>query len=165
MHARIYQVSKERVNKEDQITPDLFYEEDFLDYCGESEDFDEDIEYLVNYALPKGCFSREGEDAIRYNGGLEEVIAEWGGKISDMATQVRGLTESIGVENAKDKLAQLTLKIWQLKEVSSTPTEDLSRIWTEEDGTQTIGEWLLALARTLKEGDVIYIGGTVDFHY
>lgn len=66
----------------------------YYDYCSEidEEDRKEHIDYLVNHALPKGMFELISDNAMRYNGGIEQWKEEY-------VANIRKKAEAITVEN------------------------------------------------------------------
>ena len=82
MHSRIFQISTEPIDKENQQGDGSFY-----DYCSEidEEDRKEDIANLVNHALPKGMFELISDDTMRYNGGIEQWKEEYVANIKKRA--------------------------------------------------------------------------------
>ncbi len=153
MHARIYQISKERVNKEDYITPDIYFEysNEYMDYVCETDTYDEDLKDLVEYVLPKDCFCLEKDGMIRYKGGLHKFVEEWIRKLQEMTNNPQGRKLSYALE-------KLVLLI-------KHPTEYRSLIYMKGYGIMTTGEWMATILDDLKAGDSFYIGNVLDFHY
>ena len=81
MHSRIFQISTMQIDKENYLNEDTLQQGDCgpYDYCSEIDDEErkEDIDYLVNHALPKGMFELVSENTIRYNGGVEQWKEEY----------------------------------------------------------------------------------------
>ena len=66
MHAKVFQITKQRVNKENTLDENTLTQGDgsYYDYCSEISDETrkEMIDYLVNELLPKGMFTLVGID-------------------------------------------------------------------------------------------------------
>ena len=80
MHAKVFQITKPRVDKENTLDENTLTQGDgcYYDYCSEISDETrtEMIDYLVNDLMPKGMFSLEGIDEMVYNGGADEWKAK-----------------------------------------------------------------------------------------
>ena len=76
MHAKVFQLTKQRVDKENTLDENTLTQGDgsYYDYCSEISDETrtEMIDYLVNELLPKGMFTLVGIDEMVYNGGANE---------------------------------------------------------------------------------------------
>ena len=72
MHAKVFQITKQRVDKENTLDENTLTQGDgsYYDYCSEISDETrkEMIDYLVNVLLPKGMSSLVGTDEMVYNG-------------------------------------------------------------------------------------------------
>ena len=87
MHAKVFQITCERVDKENTLNEDTLTQGDgsFYDYCSEiTPEFRKAmIVILVNEILPKGMFTLIEDDEIVYNGGSEEWKSEGVNAIRD----------------------------------------------------------------------------------
>lgn len=81
MHAKVFQLTKQRVDKENTLNENTLTQGDgsFYDYCAEitPEYRKEMIVILVNELLPKGMFTLVGTDEMVYNGGADEWKKQW----------------------------------------------------------------------------------------
>ena len=96
MHSRIFQISTEPIVKENYLNEDTLYQGDgsFYDYCSNIDDIErkENIACLVKDILPMGMFELLGDDAMRYNGGLEQWKEEY-------VTNIHKRADALTVEN------------------------------------------------------------------
>ena len=71
MHAKVYQITKHRVDKENYLNENTLTQGDSsdYDYCSEisEEERAESIDTLVNQILPKGMFTLVGSDELVFN--------------------------------------------------------------------------------------------------
>ena len=78
MHSNIYQVSTEKISKDQFITEATFSDCDysFFDWCANlpEEEQEQAIDQLVDNLLPKGMFSRNSDEprTIIYHGGADD---------------------------------------------------------------------------------------------
>ena len=76
MHAKVFQITRTRVDKENTLDENTLTQGDgsFYDYCSEISDETrkEMIDILVNELLPKGMFTLLDNDEMVYNGGADE---------------------------------------------------------------------------------------------
>ena len=81
MHAKVFQITKQRVDNENTLNENTLTKGDgsFYDYCAEitPEFRKEMIVILVNEILPKGMFTLLDNDEIAYNGGADEWKKQW----------------------------------------------------------------------------------------
>ena len=92
MHAKVFQLTKSRVDEENILDENTLAQGDgsYYDYCSEisNETRTELIAYLVNELLPKGMFTLVGIDEMVYNGGADKWKAKWVKAIHDKAREV-----------------------------------------------------------------------------
>lgn len=160
MHSRIFQISTERVEKENYLNEDTLQQGDgsFYDYCANigDEERKQDIADLVEYALPKGMFELTSDDTIRYNGGIEQWKEEFVANIHKKA-------EAITTENMQEYMP-----IYNLKEALQNPLNTGYHFYLDGDGCQTFAEPSFAFMEfvcTLEPGTTLYIGGVIDYHF
>ena len=146
MHAKVFQITKQRVDNENTLNENTLTQGDgsFYDYCAEISDETrkEMIDYLMNELLPKGMFTLVGIDEMVYNGGADEWKAKWVKAIHDKAGEVT-------TENVLDWIG---------------PTYQ----YLSEDSYQSYAEpsaELMEMVCSLPVGTHLYIGGVIDFHF
>ncbi len=161
MHAKVYQITKQRVSEDNILNENTLEQGDSsdYDYCSEisSEDRAEMIENLVNNVLPKGMFTLVGTDELVFNGGAKEWLEKWVKDIHDKA-------EVVNAENVTDWIGAA----YQLKKVLKNPLMTDHHFYLSDDTTQTYAEPSVELMRMvckLKEGTHLYIGGVIDYHF
>ena len=161
MHAKVYQITKQRVDVDNILNENTLEQGDgsYYDYCSNisEEDRIEMIQVLVNEILPKGMFTLRGTDEIVYNGGGIEWIHKWVKEIHEKASKVtyENVTEWIG-------------PAYQLKKVLKNPLHTDSHFYLSEDTTQSYAEPSVELMRMvckLPIGAHLFIGGVIDFHF
>ena len=161
MHAKVYQITKRRVDKENYLNENTLTQGDSsdYDYCSEisEEERAESIDTLVNQILPKGMFTLIGSDELVFNGGTPEWTQQWVINIHEKARDVtaKNVTNWIGAA-------------YQLQKVVNNPLATDSHFYLSEDNTQTYGEESAELMRMvckLRIGERLYIGGIIDYHF
>lgn len=161
MHSKIFQVGTKPISKDDYASPSDFYDNssDFADYIGEPIDDNEREEYVgyLAHAL-RGVFKPAGRDCLVYLGddALNAFLQEWA---DDIRRQANELT------------AENIMKDVRLYNIRAT-TKETHRL---EDFRIHIEEWngwagpfgdIIEFANNqLKEGDKIYVGAIIDYHF
>ncbi len=161
MHGKIYQISLAPIGKGDYASPSDYYEnsDDFADYIGDELEDDERESSLSSFANNvSGVFSACGDGVFVYNGddALLQFSQKWIDRIKEMAN---GLDPDNFLSNDR---------LYHLSSVTTRTHPDLyMRVhimdWNGYAGPASdLFEW----ARYhLKEGDKIYIGAIIDFHF
>lgn len=76
MHSRIFQLSYEKINKDDFITEENFYEDSFIgsvaDYVSDNIDRKEDIKWLMERLKPYGAILNKKEESIFFPKGFKK---------------------------------------------------------------------------------------------
>ena len=161
MHAKVYQITKHRVDEDNFLNENTLEqgESTDYDYCSEisEEERAESIGTLVNDILPKGMFTLVGSDELVFNGGTTEWIHNWVNAIHEKSDDVNvgNVTHWIGAA-------------YQLKKVINNPLGTDSHFYLSETTTQTYGEESAELMRMvckLRIGERLYIGGIIDYHF
>ena len=92
MHAKVYQITKHRVDEDNILNENTLEqgESTDYDYCSEisEEERAESIDTLVNNILPKGMFTLVGTDELVFNGGTTEWIHNWVNAIHEKSEDV-----------------------------------------------------------------------------
>ena len=161
MHAKVFQITKQRVDEENVLNENTLTQGDGsdYDYCTNISQRErmEMIEALVNGILPKGMFTMVGEDELIYQGGAKEWKRLWVDEIQKRAKMVtsENVTEWIGAT-------------YQLEKAIKNPLNTDSHFYLSEDSCQTYAETSNELMRfvcSLEEGTHLFIGGIIDFHF
>jgi hypothetical protein len=161
MHAKVYQITKRRVDKENYLNENTLTQGDSsdYDYCSEisEEERVESIDTLVNQILPKGMFTLVGSDELVFNGGNYEWIHKWVDAIHKKSDEVtaENVTHWIGAA-------------YQLQKVINNPLGTDSHFYLSESTTQTFAEpsaELMRMVCKLRKGERLYIGGIIDYHF
>lgn len=102
-------------------------------------------------------FTMVGEDELIYQGGAKEWKQLWVDEIQKRAKMVtsENVTEWIGAT-------------YQLEKVIKNPLNTDSHFYLSEDSCQTYAETSNELMRfvcSLEEGNHLFIGGIIDFHF
>lgn len=160
MHSRIFQISTERVDRDNYLDENTLEQGsyDFYDYCANigDEERKEDISDLVEYALPKGMFELTSDDTILYKGGIEQWKAEY-------VANVRKKAETLTVENMLEWST-----IYYLKQAIENPLDTGYHFYLDGEGCQSFAEASFAFMEfvcTLEPGTTLYIGGVIDYHF
>lgn len=152
MHNNIYQLSTRQLNADEFITEDTFEPEevsDFADYvqevaCDLSEAYDA-------FPFIPSMFDRK-DDMLVYKG-CEDIFRKWHKEVCDKA-------EALSEEGLKDSMKTFRLR-WTLQ----TPfTFDRFVITDYDDSPEPSSDFLQYCAAHLEVGDILYLGGVLDFH-
>ena len=161
MHAKVYQITKHRVDEDNILNENTLEqgESTDYDYCSEisEEERAESIDTLVNNILPKGMFTLVGTDELVFNGGTTEWIHNWVNAIHEKS-------EDVNVGNVTHWVGAA----YQLKKVLKNPLHTDSHFYLSEDTTQSYAEPSVELMRMvckLPKGAHLFIGGVIDFHF
>ncbi len=160
MHSRIFQITKEQVERENYLNEDTLEQGDgsYIDYCAEISEAEREqsIACLVDDVLPKGMFTRLGANIIRYNGGMEQ----W---------------KEQAIANIREKLSALTpenffygSQFYDLKEAVVNPLNTAFLFYMDVAGEQSMPETshnFIFYVSGLEEGTLLYIGGVIDYHF
>ena len=160
MHSRIFQITRERVDKENYLNEDTLQQGDgsFYDYCAEIDDEERKqyIANLVKYALPKGMFELTSDDTIRYNGGMEQWKE---GVVADIRKKAEAITTKNILEWGP---------VYYLKEALKNPLNTDYHFYLDGEGWQSYAEQSFAFmdfVNNLEVGTTLYIGGVIDYHF
>ena len=161
MHAKVYQITKRRVDKENYLNENTLTQGDSsdYDYCSEisEEERKGSIDTLVNQILPKGMFTLIGSDELVFMGGTPEWIHLW-------VETIHKKSEDVNVMNVTHWIGAA----YQLKKVLKNPLMTDHHFYLSDDTTQSYAEPSVELMRMvckLKEGTHLYIGGVIDFYF
>lgn len=161
MHSRIFQITKERVDKNCRLNENTLTQGDGsnFDYCSEisKEVRKEDIIFLVEKMLPKGMFTLTSDDTMRYNGGTEQ----WK---EDFIANIRNKAAAITPDNMLEWIGP----VYQLEQALKDPLCTGYQFYTDENGLEPYAEQSYEFMRwvcTLTPGTTLYIGGVIDYHF
>lgn len=162
MHSKIFQISSRPISKDDYASPSRYYENsnDFADYIGDEvadEDRENEIGWFAN--VVKDVFTAVGDGVLAYKGkkALQAFKQKW-------ADGIKAVTNELTVDNLF-----MSTSLYRIGEMT-TRTHMMS------DYRVDIGDWCSGAAyplgelfeyadSQLKEGDYIYIGAIIDYHF
>lgn len=157
MHSKIFQITTDEIEREDFITSGSFeYEEfhHFGDYLEDVKEFEEEEIMQQLDSTLKGIFKREGR-VLTYLG-AEDFVNEW-------IIQLKDRVAELDNKNIKD-----WMYVWKLRHLfTDTHLESNYRFYCGNSyGTSAVplGEFIRDVYANHKAGDILYIGGIVDFH-
>ena len=162
MHSKIFQISSEPIDKENYNSPSDYYDNsgDFADYIGD-ELTDERREDAIGYLadLLKDVFTPSGRDTLTYKGeeALRQFKQKWADRIKAMANE---LTADNLFSEQRLYLIQSVATETHLRTAYRVDIQD----WCG-GVAYPFGELFEWAASQLKEGDRIYIGAIIDYHY
>lgn len=161
MHSKIFQITKDVVDKQNLLNENTIEQGDgeYYDYCSEisEEERKEHIAYLVDKILPKHMFELIGEDTIRYLGGAEKWKAEY-------VSLIQQKTSEITTENCTEVIGP----VYQLEKVIKNPLRTGYQFYMDKEGLQGYAEQsaeFMCMVCGLQTGDLLHIGGVIDYHY
>lgn len=162
MHSKIFQISNTVIYKEDYKSPDTYIDNsgDFADYIGEEitgEDREDALNYLAD--LLKDVFKREYSDVFRYKGpdAMEKFKQAW-------ADELRRQAGLLTHDNLfRDQNLFKIRKVTEETHLGTSYRVDIAN-WAE-GVAYPFGELFEYAASQLKQGDCIYIGAIIDYHY
>lgn len=159
MHAWIFQLSEERI--EGYLCEDTLLQGDGsdYDYCAaiSEEERKRAVCSLMEDILPLGMFRLKDETTLVYQGGFELWKREWVERIQTKAAKVN-------TENVMNVCGE----VYQLENELQNPLDTDAHFYLCNDDYQTFAEKsaeLMRMVKHLKEGDELYIGGIIDFHF
>lgn len=157
MHSNIIQLSKQPIDREEWATPEQFYDNsgDFADYIGDYKDDETRKEIIAWMASDEfgGIFSLEGDHLV-FNG-LGDFLRDWYTCIKVTAAELN--------HNEFD-----SMKLFKVKQaVKQTHCGVCSRFYIENwDGYAAPMEDLIGFCKSqLNEGDKVYVGAIIDYHF
>ena len=112
---------------------------------------------LMAHILPLGIFRLKDETTLVYQGGFEQWKREWVERIQTKAAKVN-------TENVMNFCGEL----YQLETELQNPLDTDAQFYLCNDDYQTFAEKsaeLMRMVEHLTEGDELYIGGIIDFHF
>lgn len=162
MHSKIFQISNKPIDKEDYQSPDTYYDNsgDFADYIGDEitgKNREDALGYLAE--LLKDVFKREYPDVFRYKGpeAMQKFKQAWA---DELRRQAGLLTpDNLFRDQNLFRLRETT----QETHLRTGYRVDIAH-WAE-GVAYPFGELFEYAASQLKQGDRIYIGAIIDYHY
>jgi len=162
MHSNIYQIGNKPIDKEDYQSPETYYDNsgDFADYIGdefEGEEREEAIGYLAD--LLKDVFEYKGGGEFRYKGkeAMEEFKQAW-------VAGIKAMADKLTADNLFKNYLLFNLRcITEETHLGTSYRVDIAG-WAE-GAAYPFGELFKYAASQLKEGDRIYVGAIIDYHY
>lgn len=161
MHSKILQISSKPIGKDDYTNPDMYTDtnDSFYDYIGdlvEGEERDDSVGHLAE--LLKGVFKPAGRDCLVYLGGeaLGRFLQSWA---NELKAQANELTADNILNEQRLNIISATTKETHLRTGYRVHIEE----WNGWAGP--FGDLIEWAACNLKEGDMIYVGAVIDYHY
>lgn len=158
MHAKIYQVTREELSRDEYITFDSYEPlqvSNYCDYTGEVYEYEEEDCLKSLDRILEGVFYREGR-TLTYVG-AENFMYEFVEAIKKSASELT-------VEKMKDWRTMFALK--RLLDETHIEYEHRFVFGPDQEAfPESLGEFMQEVYVTLKPGDKLYVGGIVDFHY
>lgn len=160
-HAKIYQISRNPVDRDDYVEPDNFYDnhDSYADYIGNKVEGDkrkECLEYLAKDL--QEIFDLDGETLVfKGKPALKAFKQKWVDAIQKQAQEVT-------VENVARHTPRLA--ICNFAEDTHKAVSD--RFCIEEWSgmyAEPTAELIDFVGRNLRKGQRLYIGAIIDFHY
>ena len=158
MHSRIYQISKEPIDKADYIEESQYYDHWFLssvaDYVNGTTDRESDIQWL------KECYQNMGIDFGADNNGQYLIIVDvrkyFQSKFDKFQNLLQELSE-VTIDDFAD--GKCGMQMYCLKEAY----EDKFGFYVDMDGEylRTFDDFV----RSENAGIKFYIGATIDYHF
>lgn len=153
MHNNIYQLSTRRLNADEFITENTFEPvqvSDFADYVkkvkGELTDAYNEFPFVP--------FMFDLKDDMLVYKGCEDIFRKWHKEVCDKA-------EALSEEGLKDGM-----NTFRLRQALQTPfTEDRFVLTGYDDLPSPSADFLQYCAAHLEVGDILYLGGVLDFHW
>ena len=158
MHSRIYQISKQPIDKDDYIEESRYYDHWFIgaiaDYVNGDTDREADIEWI------KGCYDNKGLSFGTDDAGEYFVVTD---KAKYFAERFEMFQETI------KELSKFTLDDFASNR-SRMQMCTLESIYDDEfafyvDGDDTGLETFYSCIRSSSNGTKFYIGATIEYHY
>ena len=157
MHSRIFQISRKPINKDEYISEYDYYDSGFIgeiaDYVSDDTDRDADIEWLKSRLEGVADFNGDSftiKDQRKY---FEKSFSDFLEAIKEVSL----LTFQDFCTNAND----FDYKMYKLK----TAYRNEFRFYIDDNGEYAGREPLDDFMRRAKNGDVFYIGATLDYHF
>jgi hypothetical protein len=161
-HSNIFQISDKPITPDEYRTPEDFYEnsDDFADYIGDEITDEEERKECIGYLADtiEDVFTHEGDGVFVYKGdeALRKFKQEW---LAEIQTQTARLTAD-NMQNEQN--------LYRLSAATERTHLNCNyRIKIEEwngyaGPISDLFEWAES---KLKEGDRIYVGAVIDYHY
>lgn len=152
MHNYIYQLSASPINADEFITESSFEPSEIDDFADYVQEPDCDLSKAYGeFPFLGTMFTRDGDKLICK--GCDDIFRTWHKAVCQ---EVGKLSE----EGLKDGM-----NTWRVKQLLTVPFTR-TRFYLEEQGyPMDSSEFLQYCAKNLKEGDVLYLGGVLDFHW
>jgi hypothetical protein len=159
MHSNIFQISTKPISKERYTNPDNFEGGDMtsLDYAYdiEAEQRSEIIRILAENILPKGMFTLNPDsETLTYNGGM----AEWK---KEYICNIHNKAKEVNEKNVMDWVG----KAFHLQMAIVDPLDTAFLFITEEYASAERSRELMRLIDCLQEGEQLYIGAILGYHF
>lgn len=153
MHGRLFEIREQRLDRDEWITEEAFYNEETGSWCDwmvVSEDRERDLEWLKS-ALPASIFKVEGDEIEIISDG-KEFVEEW---IEKLKSKVNSLTY---------EKAMSFLGLYQIKNGLNNMIDNDFMFYTDyseyaHNPTEFIQDCLCNY-----QGKKLYVCGIIDYH-
>lgn len=158
MHSNIIQISKNPIDRENWVTPSDFYEDTmhFADYIGDTKG-ERDRKGVIEWmARDFGLFDIDGETLVlKGDSEIDKFIHDWNECIRNLASKLN--------DKAVDDIALFKVR----KATEETHLGVCSRFYIEDwNGyAGTFSELVEYVTKRMKQGDRLYIGAVIDYHF
>lgn len=157
-HGNIYQLATKPISEDDYVSPEDFCEnhDAYADYLGdrvEGEEKEKAIGYLADVLKDRLTYTGNGIFVYK---GLGDYLQKWVDAIHEKA-------EAITVDNVLNYLPRAELRDILI----GTHKDSVDRFVIEEYSgrfAQPMSD-LIEFMKSMKPGDLLYVGAVIDFHY
>lgn len=152
MHNNIFQLSASPIDADEFITESSFEPSEIDDFADYVSEYEGDLSDAYSEFPFLGTMFTRDDDKLIYKG-CNEVFQAWHKAVCKE-------TDKLSEEGLKDGM-----NTWRVKKLLDEPfTRD--RFYLNEYGYSIdSSEFLQYCAKNIKEGDVLYLGGVLDFHW
>lgn len=152
MHNNVYQLSTRQLNAGEFINEYTFEPVQISDFADYVKEVDGDLSDAYDeFSFIPSMFDRK-DDMLIYKG-CEDIFRKWHKEVCDKA-------EALSEEGLKDGMNTFRLR-WALQ---NPFTFDRFVITDYDDLPSPSADFLQYCAAHLKVGDILYLGGVLDFH-
>ena len=163
-HSRVFQLETFKKSEYDEhdveelnefsLEQNQFPDPSYIDYWKDSEDVEDDFNWLVQSGLPEGMFEVNKEEySLTYVKRPDEYIQKYIDKIKAEADKL-----------SLEWLYSDKFSTWYLERTLRNGDNEFM-VYSAEDGYPIyIKDWILGVARTCEIGEKFYLGAVLDYH-
>lgn len=157
MHSRIFQISREPINKDEYISEADYYDSGFIgeiaDYVSDYTDRDDDIELIK--ARLEGVADFNGDSFT-----IKNQRKYFEKKFSNFLETIEDISLLTFEDFCTDE-SDFSYKMYKLE----SAYRDKFKFYINDNGEYAGTEPIDDFMRRAKNGDVFYIGATLDYHF